>query len=147
MDKLTGEYRNTLDEKGRIMFPSKLRNELSENVLMVTQGIDGCLWLYTPDEWKNFSEKLMQNASPFSPNSRLVLRHLIAPAQEIEFDKAGRISIPQSLREFAGLTRDCVILGINKYIELWDSEKYQSYLEETQLNFAEATSSLSDICL
>jgi MraZ protein len=147
MDKLTGEYRNTLDEKGRILFPSKLRNELSDNVLMVTQGIDGCLWLYTPEEWKNFSEKLMQNASPFSPNSRLVLRHLIAPAQEVEFDKAGRISIPQSLREFAGLSRDCVILGINKYIELWDSEKYQSYLEETQLNFNEATSSLSEICL
>lgn len=147
MDKLTGEYRNTLDEKGRIMFPSKLRNELSDNVLMVTQGIDGCLWLYTPEEWKNFSEKLMQNASPFSSNSRLVLRHLIAPAQEVEFDKAGRISIPQSLRDFAGLSRDCVILGINKYIELWDSKKYQAYLEETQLNFNDATSSLSEICL
>ena len=89
----------------------------------------------------------MQNASPFSSNSRLVLRHLIAPAQEVEFDKAGRISIPQSLRDFAGLSRDCVILGINKYIELWDSKKYQAYLEETQLNFNDATSSLSEICL
>lgn len=147
MDKLTGEYKNTLDEKGRILFPSKLRTELTENVLMITQGLDGCLWLYTLDEWKNFSEKLMQNASPFNPGSRLVLRHLIAPAQEVEFDKSGRLSIPQSLREYANLSKDCVILGINKYMELWDASKYQSYLEETALSFKEATEALSEICL
>lgn len=147
MEKLTGEYKNTLDEKGRIMFPSRLRSELTENILMITQGLDGCLWLYTPDEWKNFSEKVMQNASPFNNKSRLVLRHLIAPAQEVEFDKSGRISIPQSLREYAGLTKECVILGINKYMELWDSTKYNEYLESTALSFKEATESLSEICL
>lgn len=147
MDKLTGEYKNTLDEKGRILFPARLRTELNENVLMITQGLDGCLWLYTLEEWKNFSEKLMQNASPFNPNSRLVLRHLIAPAQEVEFDKSGRLSIPQSLREYASLAKDCVILGINKYMELWDSAKYQAYLEETQLSYKEATETLNTICL
>lgn len=147
MERLTGEYKNTLDEKGRIMFPARLRSELTENILMITQGLDGCLWLYTPEEWKNFSEKVMQNASPFNNKSRLVLRHLIAPAQEVEFDKSGRISIPQSLREYAGLTKDCVILGINKYMELWDSTKYNEYLESTALTFKEATESLSEICL
>ncbi len=146
MELLTGEYRNTLDEKGRILFPARMRNELTENTLMVTQAPDGCLWLFTLDEWKDFSAKLMESASPFNPNSRLVLRRLIAPAQPVEFDKAGRISIPQSLREFAGLSRDCVILGINKYIELWDATKYKSYLEQTDISFREATEELGNIC-
>ena len=146
MELLTGEYRNTLDEKGRILFPARMRNELTENTLMVTQGPDGCLWLFTLDEWKVFSSKLMESASPFNPNSRLVLRRLIAPAQPVEFDKAGRISIPQSLREFAGLSKDCVILGINKYIELWDAAKYKSYLEQTDISFREATEELGSIC-
>jgi MraZ protein len=147
MELLTGEYRNTLDEKGRILFPAKLRSILTENILMITQGLDGCLWLYPPDEWKNFSEKLMDNASPFNKNSRLVLRHLIAPAQQSEFDKSGRISVPQSLRGYASLTKECVILGINKYIEIWDATKYKEYLEETELSFREATESLNEIVL
>lgn len=146
MELLTGEYRNTLDEKGRILFPARLRNELTENTLMVTQAPDGCLWLFTLNEWKDFSSKLMESASPFNPNSRLVLRRLIAPAQPVEFDKAGRISIPQSLREFASLSKECVILGVNKYIELWDASKYKSYLEETDISFREATEELGNIC-
>ncbi|MDR1748885.1 MAG: division/cell wall cluster transcriptional repressor MraZ [Spirochaetaceae bacterium] len=144
---LTGEYRNTLDEKGRVSFPSRLRTELTDNILILTQGLDRCLWLFPPDEWKNLSEKLMESASLFQSQKRLVLRRLIAPAQEVEFDKTGRISIPQSLREYAGLSKECVILGINKYIELWDSAEYRSYLEETESSFREATEEMGDICL
>ena len=147
MELLTGEYRNTLDEKGRILFPARLRTVLTENVLMITQGLDGCLWLYTSSEWKNFSQKLMESASPFNKDSRLVLRHLIAPAQEVEFDKAGRLSIPQSLREHAGLVRDCVSMVVNKYMELWDAERYEQYLAETDLSFKEAAEGLSAIHL
>ena len=147
MELLTGEYRNTLDEKGRILFPARLRTVLTENVLMITQGLDGCLWLYTSSEWKNFSQKLMESASPFYKDSRLVLRHLIAPAQEVEFDKAGRLSIPQSLREHAGLVKDCVIMGVNKYMELWDAERYEQYLAETDLSFKEAAEGFSAIHL
>lgn len=146
MELLTGEYRNTLDEKGRILFPSRLRSEIVDNTLMVTQALDGCLWLFTLDEWKKFSAKLMESASPFSSNSRLVLRRLIAPAQLIEFDKAGRLSIPQSLREYACLSKDCVVLGINRYIELWDASKYKAYLEETDISFRAATEELGNIC-
>ena len=114
MNLLTGEYKNTLDEKGRIMFPSKLRTGITSNVLVVTQSIDRCLWLFTPEEWENVSSKLMENSSPFSERNRLVMRRFIAPAQEIEFDKSGRLSLPQSLREYACLSKDCVILGVNK---------------------------------
>lgn len=142
---LTGEYRNTLDEKGRILFPSKLRSELSENSLIVTQGIDRCLWLYTPDEWNVFSEKILKSASPFNEKNRSVIRRIIAPAQEVEFDKSGRLSIPQTLREFANLSKDCVILGNIKYFELWDSESYNKYLQESEESFRDAAEELSAI--
>lgn len=149
MELLTGEYRNTLDEKGRILFPSKLRNELfgetEKNVLIVTQSFDHCLWLYTLEEWKLLSSKIMETASPFNKQNRLVLRSLIAPAQEVELDKAGRLSIPQSLREYANLSKDCVILGINRYMELWDAETYSKYLEENDENLKDAAEALSEI--
>ena len=145
MELLTGEHNNTLDEKGRISFPAKLRQELNETTLIVTQALDHCLWLFTPEEWKNLSTKLMESASPFDAKNRLVLRRLIAPAQEVEFDKSGRLSIPQSLREYAGLTKDCVLLGIDKYIELWDSEAYEKYLAETESSFLDAAEGLNAI--
>ena len=145
MELLTGEYRNTLDEKGRILFPTRLRNELfsdsDRTVLIVTQSFDHCLWLYTLDEWKNISSKIMETASPFNARNSLVLRHFIAP----ELDKAGRLSIPQSLREYAHLSKDCVILGINKYMELWDAEAYSQYLGENEDSLKEAAEALSNI--
>ncbi|MCI6323131.1 division/cell wall cluster transcriptional repressor MraZ [Treponema porcinum] len=145
MNLLTGEYRNTLDEKGRILFPTKLRTSMAGNVLVVTQAFDRCLWLFTPEEWENISSKLMENASPFNEKNRLVLRRFIAPAQEIEFDKSGRLSIPQSLREYASLSKDCVILGVNKYMELWDAESYKAYLTESEDSFRSAAEELNAI--
>jgi MraZ protein len=145
MDMLTGEYRNTLDEKGRILFPAKLRSELTGDMLIVTQALDHCLWLFTPEEWKIVSSKLMDSASPFNEKNRLVLRRFIAPAQEIEFDRSGRLSIPQSLREYASLSKDCVLLGVNKYIELWDAESYKTYLEQSEASFRDAAEELGTI--
>ena len=147
MDLLTGEFRNTLDEKGRIPFPAKLRRELTEDTLIITQAVDHCLWLFTAEEWKNFSSKLMGAASPFSGRDRSVVRRLSAPAQTVEFDKGGRIGIPQSLREYASLSKECIFLGINKYIEWWDADIYKAYLEESESSFSEATDGLSDICI
>jgi len=144
---LTGEYRNTLDEKGRIMFPVRLRSELVGSTMVLTRGIDRCLWLFSPEQWKVLSDKVMESASLFQSQSRSVLRRLVAPAQEVEIDKAGRISIPQSLRDFAGLEKDCVFLGINKYFELWDSGEYDKYLEGSEADFREATEGLGNICL
>ncbi|MBN1616692.1 MAG: division/cell wall cluster transcriptional repressor MraZ [Spirochaetales bacterium] len=144
---LTGEYRNTLDEKGRIMFPVRLRSELDGSTFVMTRGIDRCLWLFPPEQWKILCDKVMESASLFHSQSRSVLRRLIAPAQEVETDKTGRISIPQSLREYAGLGKDCVFLGINKYFELWDSNEYERYLGESEADFREATEGLGSICL
>ncbi|QTQ13723.1 division/cell wall cluster transcriptional repressor MraZ [Treponema parvum] len=145
MSLLTGEYRNTLDEKGRILFPAKLRSELSDTFLIVTQGIDACLWLYTPAEWDVFSSKIMESASPFNEKNRSVIRRIIAPAQEVEFDKAGRLSIPQTLRDFASLSKDCLILGNIKYFELWDAESYGRYLKQSEESFRDAAEELNNI--
>ena len=146
MNLLTGEYKNTLDDKGRFLFPAKLRSALSSNVLIVTQAIvDRCLWLFTPEEWEKISSKLMDNASPFSAKNRLIMRSFISPAQEIEFDKAGRLSIPQSLREYASLSKDCIVLRVNKYLELWDSSSYNAYLSENEANLLEASEELNSI--
>ena len=98
MNMLIGEYRNTLDEKGRILFPSKLRSALEQiapeqNELMVTQGLDHCLMRFTTDEWMNLNEKIVGSASLFNDQKRLVMRRFIAPAQRLEFDKSGRLSI------------------------------------------------------
>lgn len=145
MKLLTGEYNNSLDEKGRISFPVKLRTELNQNVLIITRGLDRCLWLFTTEEWELLKSKLMSSASLFSEKNRMVLRRVVAPAQEVEFDKTGRLSIPQSLREYAGLSKDCTILAIDKYIELWDSAVYNQYLDASESSFQEAADELKSI--
>ncbi len=129
------------------MFPVKLRSSLTGSTLILTRGIDRCLWLFSPEQWQVLSDKVMESASLFQSQSRSVLRRLVAPAQEVEIDKAGRVSIPQSLREYAGLEKECVILGINKYFELWDSKEYETYLGESEAEFRGATEGLGSICL
>lgn len=147
MELLTGEFRNTLDDKGRISLPVRLRTELPGNTLVLTQGMDDCLWVFPPEQWRTLSKKVMESTSPFQARSRLVQRRIIAPAQEVEIDKAGRIAVPQSLREFADLTKDCVILGIDKYIEIWDAERYRSYWNANEAEFKTAAEELGSVFL
>jgi MraZ protein len=147
MNLLTGEFRNTLDEKGRVSLPAKLRGELAGNEFVLTQGVDNCLWLFPPDQWTALSQKLMESTSLFAARARLVQRRIVAPAQEVEVDKLGRIAIPQSLREFAGLSRDCIILGISKYIEIWDAEAYRTYLADNESEFLAAAEELGGLTL
>jgi MraZ protein len=141
----TGKFELTLDEKGRIIFPSKLRAGVSDAALIITQSMDKCLWLFTESEWSSLRDKIIEATSPFDAQNRLVLRRLIGPAQRIEFDKSDRLSIPQSLRKYASLSRDCVILGLPKYIELWDAAVYSQYLESSESSYREATEDLRDI--
>ena len=87
----------------------------------------------------------MNGASMLKEKNLRVLRQLIAPAQEVEFDKNGRLSIPQSLREYAGLTKECTVLGIAKYVEIWASEAYKEYLDASEDSFKEAAEEFTDI--
>lgn len=142
MDLVTGEFRNTLDDKGRISLPVKLRSGLPGSVLVVTQGVDKCLWLFTPERWNALSEQLFAATSLFHQQARIIQRRIIAPAQEVEIDKAGRIAIPQSLREYAGLSKECVVLGITKRLEIWDVDAYKSWIEATEAEFEAASEAL-----
>ncbi len=145
MNLLTGEYNNTIDEKGRVSFPVKLRTAVNQDVLIITKGLDTCLWLFTVEEWESFAAKIMENASMMKRKNLDVIRHFIAPAQQVEFDKTGRLSIPQSLREYAHLSKDCTVLGIAKYVELWDSTAYNEYLTASEDSFRDAAEEFNDI--
>jgi MraZ protein len=131
-----------LDEKGRLLIPARMRTEVAGNEVILTRGVENCLWLFPPEEWKTFSENLIGSTSLFQEKARLIQRRMIAPAQETEIDKAGRIVIPQTLREYADLKKDCIILGLKKYIEIWSETAYQSYLSENEAKFKEAAEEL-----
>ncbi|MDR2101878.1 MAG: division/cell wall cluster transcriptional repressor MraZ [Treponema sp.] len=135
MDSLTGEFKITLDDKGRINLPSRLRNALVSAALILTKGVEDCVCIYPPEEWERIRRNIMEMTSPFSSRSRSVRRRIIGPAQDMEFDKAGRLPIPQSLREFAGLTKECLVIGLDDYIEVWDYDRYQAYINATDEEF------------
>ena len=127
---LTGEYHNTLDEKGRLSFPARFREELGADRLVLTKGLDKCLWAFHPARWDAVKRKIMDNTSPFQAKARRVQRTFVSPAQEVEIDKAGRIAVPQSLRDYAALAKDCVVSGVETYFEIWDRETYEQYGED-----------------
>ncbi|MDR1869860.1 MAG: division/cell wall cluster transcriptional repressor MraZ [Treponema sp.] len=142
---LTGEFKVILDEKGRISLPSSLRKDLTETTLHLTKGEDNCLWLYPSGKWEELVSSTIKDVTdPFSKLDRRVLRKIIGPAQEVEIDKAGRIPIAQSLREFAGLSRECVVLGQIDYIEIWDEKRYGEYFDGKDEEFEAASEVLSN---
>ena len=118
-----GEYNHTIDAKGRLIVPSKFR-EILGDVFVVTKGLDGCLFVYDNEEWKLFEEKL--RALPITnKEARQFVRFFLAGAAEAEVDKQGRILIPNVLREFAGLTKDVVLVGVGSRIEIWGRERFE----------------------
>jgi MraZ protein len=144
MESLTGEFRITLDDKGRISLPARLRNALADASVFLTQGMDDCLWLYPYDEWKTMLKTIMDTTNPFSANSRILRRRIVGPAQEVEIDRAGRIPVAQGLREFAGLNRECVVVGQIEYIEIWAEDRYREYLKAHEADFIAGSEELGD---
>ena len=139
---ITGEYRCSLDDKGRLLIPARMRSEVAGNVMILTRGVENCLWLFPPEEWRVFSEKLIGSTSLFQEEARLIQRRMIAPAQETEIDKAGRIVVPPTLREYGELKKECLVLGLKKYMEVWSEPVYQAYLSENEAKFKEAAEKL-----
>ena len=117
-----GEFNHTIDAKGRLIIPSRFR-ELLGDEFVLTKGLDGCLSIYPMEEWEAFEEKL--RALPLTnKNARTFSRFFVAGATPCELDKQGRILIPQTLREFAGLDKDVVLVGVIDKIEVWDKERW-----------------------
>jgi MraZ protein len=147
---LSGEYEVTLDEAGRIAIPRHLRLILEKDQVVLTKGADPCLWLYTADDWKGRLKTIVDTTDPDSARGRDIRRRYIGPAHPLDMDKQGRVLIAPPLREFAGLSRDCMVVGQHSYIEIWDKERYKAYecsqekYEERSEAFAREKKELKD---
>ena len=127
-----GEYEHTVDAKGRVIMPAKLREDIGDTFI-ITKGLDGCLFAYSQTEWKNFEEKL--KALPLTQkNARNFVRYFLSGAVECEIDKQGRFLISSNLREHAGLDKEIVIIGVGTRIEIWDKEKWKAYNSDENIS-------------
>ena len=118
-----GEYNHTLDSKGRLIVPSKLRESLGERFFL-TKGLDGCLFVYPSEEWDGFTQKLKE-LPVTNKDVRKFVRFFLAGASECEVDKQGRVLIPANLREFAKLEKEAVLVGVSNRIEIWNRDKWE----------------------
>ena len=137
--QMTGEYQHSLDSKGRLFIPAKLRDELGE-VFYITVSMDRCLCVYSAESWQSFSEKI--GAMPYVKQRRM--RPLFAHAAKCELDSQGRTIIPQQLRAYASLTKNVTVVGCNNHAELWDSDAWREVYESesTPENIAAAMEEL-----
>lgn len=125
-----GQFNVTLDEKGRLLLPAKIRGKVDNDALILTKGAEKCLWLYLPEQWDRVSTQLVESASIYNLSAQDVLRRFIAPAEEITVDKTGRIKLSLSLMKSVGLARDCYLIGMGERLEIWDEAVYESFEEE-----------------
>ena len=99
--------------------------------LYITRGADTCLWMFTPELWEQFKERILQKTSSFTEDGRVVRSHFLIPVQETEIDRTGRINISLPLRQYAGLTKECSICeGMEEHIDIWNRSLYDKYIEE-----------------
>ncbi len=120
-----GEYQHALDNKNRMIVPVKLREELGSK-FVVTKGLDGCLYAYPLTEWKILEEK-MKSLPLTNKDARAFVRFFFAGASEVEMDKQGRGLIPQNLKEYAGIEKEIVSIGVLSRVEIWSREKWNDY--------------------
>ncbi len=124
---LIGEVTHTIDSKGRYIVPAKFREDLGER-FVVTKGLDSCLFLYPLEQWAKVLEALQQMPTN-DPHARSFVRTFLARAYEVEVDKQSRALLTTQLREYAGIDREVVSVGVSTRVEIWDKEKWQRYSE------------------
>ena len=140
---LIGEYEHSLDAKGRLIMPAKLREDMGEKFILTT-GLDGCLFGFSMSEWEKFEDKL--KALPITnKNARNFVRFFLSGATECELDKQGRFLIAGKLREVAKLDKDVTIIGAGTRIEIWDKAKWEEQNSEENLSIAEIEQNMEDL--
>lgn len=123
---LMGEYHHNIDDKGRLVIPTKFREELGES-FVIARGIEKCIYAYSMSEWEKLVNKL--NTLPFTKkDARTFTRSFFSGATVCEFDKSGRINITSPLVSYAGLEKECVIIGVNDRLEIWSEERFNEFL-------------------
>ncbi|MBQ9425310.1 MAG: division/cell wall cluster transcriptional repressor MraZ [Erysipelotrichaceae bacterium] len=138
-----GEYQHNLDAKGRIIIPSRFRDEL-HNTFILTRGLDGCLTIYSQEQWEKLFTEI--NRLPTTKKAaRQYIRMLTSTASECTLDNQGRIQIPSFLSKPVNITKECVVIGANDHIEIWDKATWESYYLEASDSFEEVAENLSDL--
>ena len=138
-----GEYQHNMDPKGRVIIPAKFRDALGEK-FVATRGLDNCLFVYPMDEWSILEQKLV-TLPITSKNARAFVRFFFSGATECELDKQGRISIPANLREYAGIDKELVIIGLANRIELWAKERWDVYMKEAENSYEDIAAAMEEL--
>ena len=136
-----GEFHHNLDAKGRIVLPTKFREELHDTVI-VTKGLDGCLNVYTSEAWQTIYEKLLTLPTT-NRDARMYVRMLTAKASECTFDTQGRILLPANLIGDEAITKECVVVGAADHVEIWSEERWNNFEEEGSENLDEIAERLA----
>lgn len=131
---LLGEYHHNLDEKGRLIIPAKIRDELGDNFIL-TRGLDNCLSVYPKEEWNHIISKYKE--LPNTKDARNFMRFLLSGATECNFDKQGRINLPEPLMKYASLEHECVVIGVNDHVEIWSSDNWESFVDGNEFAFSD----------
>jgi MraZ protein len=128
---LLGEYEHTIDDKNRLTLPARFRGAFAEGIV-VTRGMDGCLYAYAPSEWAGVVDGRLASLHPLSKEGRRMHRFFFAGASEGSIDKQGRVSLPAALIQHAKLGRDVVVAGVNDHLEIWDRAAWRRELAEVE---------------
>jgi MraZ protein len=138
-----GEFSHNLDDKNRLMIPVKFRASLAGG-LVITRGLDGCLWLYPKSEFESLAIEISK--LPITQiNSRNFSRLMLSGAMDLEMDKIGRVVIPGYLKDYSAISDRVVMAGVYNRIEIWPAEKWQSFKGEMESNSSEIAENLADI--
>ena len=139
---LMGEFHHTIDDKGRIIIPAKFRDELG-NEFVITRGLEECLFVYPKSRWDEIIAKL--NSLPFTKkDARSFMRFFLSGATAIEFDKQGRINITSPLISYAGLEKDCVVVGVGDRLEIWSTERWNAFYDTNKEDLSNIAENLFD---
>ncbi|MEK7560186.1 MAG: division/cell wall cluster transcriptional repressor MraZ [Patescibacteria group bacterium] len=130
---LIGEYLHTVDQKNRLSVPSKFRKELGK-IVVVSRGLDRCLFLYPIEAWKNLAEKLSKDLPWGRAENRSFMRSMIAGSTDIEIDSLGRILLPENLKKFASLEKEAMVVGLYNRVEIWNPEIWKIYSDSANQN-------------
>ena len=135
-----GEHRHALDAKGRVIFPVRMRAELGAQVV-IQKGIEPCLYVLPPDEWDRQVQRVTELPTT-NPEARRYARHFFSQASSERIDAQGRLTIPQTYREYASLDRDVVIVGSGRRVELWDAAAWDAQRDSVESNLEDLTRDL-----
>lgn len=142
-----GHYVNSINDKGRLSIPSKFRDFLNgseTDTLVITKGLDLCLVAYAPEDWEKM-EKKASSLSTVRMADIVYKRHVMGSAEECQLDAQGRILVPATLREYAGLRKKCLCVGVGERFEIWDVETYDAFMKEALKDPASLRKDLADL--